>query len=286
MTTNIMPYRPQVDFCTTQCFSVQYGDKNEPLKCWQKVLIVALGILLVGIGGLALSYYWRERLVQQLYVEDYKMQAQLAKTNPPAQLAKTDLPVKKAPVPTTIKGVMEQIEPISAFLTQIQPHLYTDAQRTRLFCFNSPKMIDQYMIARFLFNAIPPGVYYVVFAHTDRVAEQVTQDLYQWFVKLAGEDAPIDLIIIHYALQWQIISNPKTIKKPYFKPDRVCQILYQEKSADPKHWEAIYFCKDGDKVNHVMSNALTKFTQTWVDKSQDAANEKRRQAVSRILSVN
>src|ERR1700733_14250032 len=72
MTTHPIPYRPHVDFCTTQCFSVQYGNKNPSLKCWQKVLIVALGILLVGIGGLALSYYWRNRLVEQLYDVDYR----------------------------------------------------------------------------------------------------------------------------------------------------------------------------------------------------------------------
>jgi len=83
MTTVAISYRPKVDFFSSDFFSAQYGDKHTPLPCWQKVLIVVFGILLVGIGGLALSYYWRDRLVQQLYEADYqKTKRQFQKTHP------------------------------------------------------------------------------------------------------------------------------------------------------------------------------------------------------------
>jgi hypothetical protein len=83
MTTAVIPHRPKVDFFSSDCFTVQYGDKHAPLSCWQRVLIVVFSILLVGIGGLTLSYYWRDRLVQRLYEADYqKTQAEFQKTNP------------------------------------------------------------------------------------------------------------------------------------------------------------------------------------------------------------
>jgi len=175
MTTGAI-YRPPVDFFTVRCFSVDYGSKNTSLKCWQKVLIVALGILLVGIGGLALSYYWRERLVQHLYEADY-VRAKEAAVNQVQSVFKAD-----SEIPSKIEKMRGEIEKGGPYRMNNQT-LAQLSGNGRYFMAINPGLPENLQIP-FFRDSLPEGVYCMFSAATSRWKDRIGQDGWQHYRQL------------------------------------------------------------------------------------------------------
>ncbi len=217
----------------------------------------------------------------------------------PQKIPKDNLPIHptEADEPLTSKALMKKsfvmpkkvgvVSTLGSYLTPVSKYLYIDKEQTRLFFFPTPSNSEVILVPKFLFDIIPPGIYTTIYGTTDRIAEKTDLDTYQALAELIGVDPTekngvIDLIMAHYAQTWNLISNPKSVTRPYFQPSRTCQILFQDKDKEGA-WEELCF-NTSKNQDHRMSETITKFTGTWIADSEKQANKRRIEAVRRAIT--